>query len=126
MTDPYSGSPVTPPVQRPDTTWPMLCHLSALVALIGVPFGQILGPLIVWLIKKDQNPEVDQHGKEALNFQISMTIYGLVAGVLMLVLVGFVLLIAVIVVDIVLTIIAAVRASNGEFYRYPFTIRFIN
>ena len=123
-------------VQQTDRTWDVLSHLSAIVFLLGVPFGNILGPLVVWLIKRSDSPSVDAHGKEALNFQISLTLYlmaavGITVG-LMLVLIGFLLLplliiaaIVVPVLDLILIIIAAVKASNGEFYRYPLTLRLI-
>jgi len=116
----------TPPnPDKPDRTWDLLCHLLALTGLIGVPLGNILGPLVIWLIKKDQLPSVDAHGKESLNFQISMTIYAIVAAISIFAIIGFVLLPAVIITDLILVIIAAVKASNGEFYRYPLTIRFL-
>jgi uncharacterized Tic20 family protein len=105
--------------------WAMLTHLTALSGFIGVPFGHLLGPLIVWLVKKDQIPLVDDQGKESLNFQLSMTIYGLVAALLMVVFIGFVLLGALIILDIVLVIIASVEANKGNLYRYPITIRFL-
>jgi len=121
------------PVERPlpdrlqaeSRTWAMLCHLSSLCAFIGVPFGHLVGPLIVWLVKKDQFPLVDDQGKESLNFQISMTIYGIVALFLCFVLIGIPLLVLLVFVDLVLPVIAAVEASNGQIYRYPFTIRFL-
>ncbi|MBI2468032.1 MAG: DUF4870 domain-containing protein [Candidatus Rokubacteria bacterium] len=103
----------------------MLCHLTALAALLGIPFGHLLGPLVVWLIKKNEYPFVDEQGKESLNFQISVTIYSLPLFILIFVLVGIPLLIALFVVDVILVIVAAVKASNGESYRYPLTIRFI-
>lgn len=106
-------------------TWGMLCHLTALSGFVGVPFGHIVGPLVCWLVKGKEHPFVDSQGKEALNFQISFSIYGLVAFVLVFALIGIVLLPAVAIVDIVLTIIAAVKANNGESYRYPLCIRFI-
>ena len=106
-------------------TWAMLCHLTALVAYIGIPFGHIIGPLVVWLLKKDEFPFVDDQGKESLNFQISMTIYGIVALILCFVVVGFVLLLALAIADLVLVILATVSASSGKAYRYPVTIRFI-
>jgi hypothetical protein len=90
-----------------------------------VPFGNILGPLIVWLIKKSEIPSVDAHGKESLNFQISVLIYLAVSAVLVLVLVGVFLMMAIAIAAIVLVVIAAIKASNGELYRYPLTIRFI-
>jgi len=103
----------------------MLCHLSALVAYIGVPLGHVIGPLVVWLIKKDQYSLVDDQGKEALNFQISVTIYGIAAGLLIFLLIGFVLLPAVIIFDLVMTIVGAVKANQGIAYRYPLCIRFV-
>ena len=123
-------------VQRTDRTWDVLCHLSALAMFIGVPFGNIVGPLVVWLIKKSSSSSVDENGKEALNFQISLTLYliGATAATvaLMLVLIGFLLLPLLIaalivgpVIDVIFIAIAAYKASNGETYRYPFTIRFI-
>ena len=72
--------------------WAMLCHLSTFAGMVGIPFGNILGPLIIWLIKKDEYPFVDDQGKEALNFQISMTVYLIVSVLLCFVLVGFILL----------------------------------
>ncbi len=106
-------------------TWGMLCHLTALVGFLGVPLGNILGPLIVWLIKKDQYSFVDSQGKESLNFQISMTIYGVIAGFLTIILIGWALLVVLVVVNIILVIIASVRANSGRPYRYPITIRLI-
>lgn len=103
----------------------MLCHLLAFCGLVGVPFGNILGPLVMWLVKRDESTFVDACGKEAVNFQISMTIYTVVSVLLILAVVGVVLLPAVIIANIVLTVIASMRASEGEHYRYPFTIAFI-
>ncbi len=104
--------------------WGMLCHLTALTAFVGIPFGHIVGPLVVWLIKRNDYPFADVQGKESLNFQISMSIYCVVAAVLILVFIGFALLIGLAITDFILVIIAAVKASNGESYRYPLTIRF--
>ena len=106
-------------------TWGMGCHLAALAGFIGIPFGHILGPLAVWMIKKNDYPFVDEQGKEALNFQLSMTIYAFIAVILIFVIIGFMTLIALAVADLILVIIAAMKASNGESFRYPATIRFI-
>ena len=105
--------------------WSMFCHLTALSAFIGIPFGNIIGPLIIWLIKKDDFPMVDDQGRESLNFQISMTIYTIVSFLLCFVIIGFLLLPVVLLVDLILVIIASVKANKGDVYRYPFTIRFI-
>jgi uncharacterized Tic20 family protein len=99
--------------------------LTAVSLFVGLPFGNIIGPLVIWLIKKQDSPGVDAHGKESLNFQISMTLYTFLAGLSCFVFVGFVLLPAVLVANLVLIIIASIKASNGEFYRYPLTIRLI-
>jgi hypothetical protein len=105
--------------------WGMLCHLLALAGFVGIPFGNIIGPLVVWLLKKSDYPFVDEQGKESLNFQISMTIYGIVAAFLIFVIIGIFLLIGLVIADLVLVIIASVKTSNGESHRYPLTIRFI-
>ena len=119
---------------KQEKTFAMLCHLTALAGLIGIPLGNILGPLIVWLIKKNEFPLVDKNGKESLNFQISMTIYGIIAVLFMLVVsavflplavIGWFLLIGLLIADLVLVIIASVKTNNGESYKYPLTIRFL-
>jgi len=123
-----AATPAVPPAaagEKKDHTWEMLCHLSALSGLIGVPFGNILGPLIVWQVKKNEVPALEQHGKEALNFHISLLIYGAVAGVLVFVIIGIPLLILIWLGGIVCSIIGAVRANDGGFYRYPMTIRML-
>ena len=107
-------------------TWCVACHLSALAGFVIPGFGHILGPLIVWLIKRGDASEIDAHGKEALNFQISMLIYNLVAGVLCLVLIGFALLAVFHILNVVFVIVAALRASEGQMYRYPLTVRLLN
>src|SRR5207248_5140647 len=107
-------------------TWNVLCHASALLGFFFPWAGHILAPLIVWLMKRGDSPEIDAHGKESLNFQISMLIYDAVAAILCVVLIGIPILIALWVLNTVLVIIASVKASEGKFYRYPFTIRFIN
>lgn len=113
------------PLSRDERMWAMFTHLSALSQFIGVPLGNVLGPLIIWLIKKEQYSFVDDQGKESLNFQISMLIYAAISGILCLVLIGFVLLGVVLIVDVVFTIIAAVNANDGKVYRYPLSFKFI-
>jgi uncharacterized Tic20 family protein len=106
-------------------TWNVLCHATALAGFFVPWAGHILGPLIVWLAKRNDSPEIDEHGKESLNFQISMLIYNVIAGVLCLVLIGFVILGILHILNLVLVIIASIQASEGKFYRYPLTIRLI-
>jgi uncharacterized Tic20 family protein len=107
-----------------ERNWDMFCHLAALAMFI-IPFGNVIGPLVVWSIKKDQYPSVNEHGKEALNFQISMLIYMLVSAVLIILLVGIFLLIGLGVLNLVLIIVASVRANAGESFKYPLSITFI-
>jgi len=107
-------------------TWGMFCHLAGLCMWVGVPFGNIIGPLLIWLLKRDEFPLVQEEGKESVNFQISMTLYAIVAGILCFILIGIPLLIGLGIAQIVLTIVATVKVSNGESYRYPFTIRLLN
>lgn len=102
----------------------MLCHLSALSGFI-IPFGSLIGPLIVWQIKKNEYPIVDDQGKEALNFQITTLLAAIASGILIFVVIGIFLLIAVGIASLVFTIIAAIKANNGETYRYPFALRLI-
>ena len=106
-------------------TWCAFIHASALLGvLIHFP-GHLLGPLILWLVKRDDAPELDAHGKEAVNFQISMLIYNVVAAIFCLILIGFFFLAVLWVLNAIFVIIAAIQASDGKLYRYPMTIRFI-
>lgn len=120
---PASGPATAPALSN--RNWAALCHLSALLGVFFHFPGHLLGPLIIWLAKRDDSPELDAHGKEAVNFQISMLIYNIVAAVFCLVLIGFFFLAVLWVLNAVLVIIAAIQASDGKFYRYPMTIRFI-
>lgn len=109
---------------KDERTWGMLCHLTAFSGFI-IPFGSILGPLIIWLIKKDEMPFVDDQGKESLNFQITMLFAFIISFVLMFILIGFVLMGVVAIFDIVMLIIASIKANEGVAYRYPYAIRLI-
>ncbi len=101
----------------------MLSHLSAFVAFVGIP--SLVGPLVVWLLNRD-DPYVEAQAKDALNFNISFFLYGLVAAISIIVLVGVIALPAVLVTWFVLVIVASVKAANGENNRYPFTIQFVS
>ncbi|MBD9678647.1 MULTISPECIES: DUF4870 domain-containing protein [Pseudomonas] len=102
--------------------WAMFCHFAAFLGFI-FPFGNLLGPLIVWQIKRESDPFVDRQGKEALNFQITVSLAVVVSCLLMLVVIGFFLLGLVSIGALVLTIIAGIKANEGLDYRYPFTWR---
>lgn len=129
--------------------WATLCHLSAALMYLGIPLANILAPLTLWLVKRNESGFVDEQGKEAVNFQLSVLIYTLIAlgGILFSILLmggltalteqtaflGFglltvlfaLLLIALVVADFVLLIVAAIRVSHGEHYRYPLSLRLI-
>lgn len=107
-------------------TWCTLAHATALVGFLVPVAGHIVGPLIVWLAKRQDSPEIDAHGKESMNFQISMLIWNVVAGILCLVLIGIPLLILLHILNIIFVIVATIQASEGKLYRYPLTIRLIN
>ena len=99
-------------------------HLSTFAGLI-VPFGSVIGPLAIWLTRRDRDPFIDQAGREALNFGISIAIYGLVALVAALMLVGIPLLVVGVIAWVVVASLAAVKASQGKPYRYPLTMRLV-
>jgi hypothetical protein len=103
----------------------MVCHIVALVGLLGNGIGFLLGPLLVWLVKKEDDPFIDEQGREAVNFQITMFIAAIISALLILVVIGILLLIVVGILMIVFPIIGAIKANEGEHYRYPFAIRFL-
>ncbi len=125
--------PQQPPVYRDrpaglsqeEQTWGGAAHWSALVASLLGGLA-VLGPLIVFLVKGSQSPHIRRHAVESLNFQISIMIYVLVSIPLMFVLVGFFTIVAALLGWLVLTIIGSVKASQGEDYRYPLTIRMVS
>ena len=109
---------------KDERMWGMFCHLFALGGYI-IPLGNIIGPLIAWLIKKDEYPFVDDQGKESLNFQISITLYLLVSAILIFIVIGIFLMIAIGIFGLIMLIIASIKANEGEAFRYPLCIRFI-
>ena len=109
---------------KDERTWAMLCHFSAFAGLI-FPFGNFLAPLIIWLIKKEELAFVEDQGKEVFNFQISMTIYLLISGMLCFILIGIPILIGLVIFSFIITIIAAISANDGKSYRYPINLRLI-
>ena len=112
------------PLTKDDRTWALLAHLAGLAGYV-IPFGNIFGPLLVWLLKKDQSWFIDDQGKEAVNFQISLTIYVILAIISIIIVVGIFLTPLVAVGGLVFMIIAAIKANEGVRYRYPLTLRFI-
>jgi uncharacterized Tic20 family protein len=110
--------------------WAMFCHLTGLAGLPLPVIGNIVAPLVIWQIKKDDFPFVDEQGKEAVNFQISMSLYGLIGSIACLITCIGVILIpfvvaAIYIIDFIFLLIAAVKANNGHHYHYPLTVRFV-
>ena len=114
-----SGSP-----DRDSRQWGMIAHLSALVGFI-IPFGNVIGPLVVWQMKKEM-PFVEDQAKEALNFQITVSIAVAVCFLLFIIVIGMLLLPLVGIGALVLSVIAGIKANDGEAYRYPFALRLIS
>ena len=109
---------------KEERTWGMFCHLVVFLGLI-IPFASIIGPLVIWMIKRDEMPFVEDQGKESLNFQITTMLATIVSALLMIVLIGFVLIFVVIIFQFIVVIIASIKANEGVCYRYPLSIRFI-
>ena len=107
----------TPTGSSEERTWAMIAHLTGLIGFVG--------PLIVWLVQKDKMPFVDDQGKEALNFQLTVLIAYAVAGATSCFGVGLVVFPVVFVANVVLCIMGGLKANQGESYRYPLTLRLI-
>jgi len=122
---PLSTPPNPSPISPDERQWKVILHLSALLGLVTPSCGNIIGPLIVWLIKKQDLPALDAEGRKVLNFQISYTIYMIIAGATVCIWIGWVLLPLIFILWLVFTIIGAVKVSNGEPYEFPFTIRML-
>ena len=122
-------SPGSKEVNKDARMWAMFCHLGGLAMFIVPAIGNIVAPLIFWQIKKDDFAFVDEQGKEAVNFQISMSLYLLISALLWVPLsficIGVFIPAAIGIADLAFLLIAAVKANNGYHYRYPLTIRFV-
>lgn len=116
--------PMQPTPEKEERTWGMLCHLSAFAGLI-IPLGGIIAPLIIWLIKKDEMPFVNDQGKESINFQISLFIAAVICFILMFVGIGFLLIVALAIYAVIMIIIACMKANEGTYFRYPYALRLI-
>jgi uncharacterized Tic20 family protein len=102
----------------------MLCHLLALAGYV-IPFGNIIGPLVMWLVKKEDHPFIDEQGKEALNFQITVSLAVMACLVLFFLIVPLLLIPVIAILDLVFIIIATIKANKGQVYRYPVALRLI-
>jgi len=118
--NPVAGVPT-----QDERTWGMLAHIAAFALFLVPLFGCALGPLVVWLIKRDQSQFVNDQGKESLNFNISFLLASCVCGALVFVFIGILLGVALFFYWLAMTIVAGIKASEGVRYRYPFTLRLI-
>lgn len=118
MNEPLDHIEASAPPTSDEKTMAILSHILTLVA-------GFIAPLIIYLVKKDESNYVREHAAESLNFQISITIYLIISGILMLLLIGFLLMFAVGIFALIVVIMATIKASEGKSYRYPLTIRLI-
>ena len=105
--------------------WAAFCHLAAFCGVLIPFFGNVIGPMVLWVLKREEYPLVNEQGRNAVNFQLSMTIYGLCSLPFCLIAIGFAALFILVVVNIVCVIKAAVAASNGQPWEYPITLELI-
>lgn len=121
-----TASVIASDLSKDERMWGMICHLAALAGFTSIPMANILGPLIIWLIKKEEFGFVNDQGKESLNFQISATIYALCCiPLICLAGIGAFLVAAVGIADLVFVIIASIKANEGQVYRYPCNLRLV-
>jgi len=118
---PDSPDPVSPEARK----WATICHISALIGALGNGVGFVLGPVIVWLLQRDEDPYIDEQGKRAVNFQLTLTAAAICCGLLFFLVFPLLLLIPIALAMMIFPIIAAVKTSNGKDYHYPFSIRFV-
>ncbi len=121
--DPATRTQSSPPPD--ERNWAVISHLGALVASIFA-LGQIIVPLGIWLWKKEESDFIEANARESLNFQISMTIYFIIAGILAYILIGFLVIAVLVLVEIICVILACISASRGDVFRYPFSLRLIS
>jgi uncharacterized Tic20 family protein len=114
-----------PPPSAEARKWAMLCHYAAFAWFLAPMVGNVVGPLLVWQLKREEDPYIDAQGREALNFQLTLSLALMVCGVLAWILIGFPLMLLVSVVGLVLTVIGGIRANEGKPWRYPLCIRFL-
>ena len=112
--------------------WAMLCHLGGLASLVLFPTANIILPLVIWRIKRDIDPYIDEQGREAVNFQITIFLYGVIVGVLVfllkIILIGYLFIwlpTLVMIAQLGGSIVGGIRAHDGEKFRYPLILRFL-
>jgi uncharacterized protein len=112
------------PADPNERTMLILMHISPLIGFL-VPFGNIIAPLVFWLIKKDQSPELDRHGKAVINFQITIMLALVVAFILIFVVIGVFLIPIIGLFSLIMIIMGAIDASNGKLFKYPLSLNLI-
>lgn len=112
-------------VSERERKWGVAAHLAAFLGVIGIPLANILGPFAVWLLMKEDSDWVEAQARESMNFQISMTIYTVVAAFTIIILIGFVLVPVLILANFILVVVASVKASDRESYSYPVNLRLV-
>ena len=112
------------PLSESERNWAMLCHLSAFAGFF-FPFGGIIGPLVCWLSRKDESAWVDENGKAAMNFNLSILLYNVLVIPLCFILIGFMIIGFLVVFKVICIIIGSIKGSKGEKFSYPLAIPFI-
>lgn len=122
----FAGQRYEPPLMDQETrTWAMFLHFSLLLGFV-IPFAGLVAPILIWQLKKNELPEIDEHGKMVLNYLLSMFIYGIVGFILTFVFVGIIVLMALAVVAVIYPIIGGIKANSGELWRYPLILNLIS
>jgi uncharacterized Tic20 family protein len=124
MNETTPGSAASAPTQD-ERTWGLVAHLSALAGLMAPGVGNVLGPLVVWLVKREQSAFVEAEAREALNFNITVFIGYAICIPFVLMFIGILMGIALFIYWLVMTILAAIKAGEGIPYRYPFALRLV-
>lgn len=109
---------------KDERTWGMLCHILSLAGLV-IPLGSVIGPLVMWLIKKEESHFVDTQGKESLNFQLTILVAVLMCIPLAFIIIGIPIAILLSILSIVFPIMGGIKANEGKNYKYPYSIKFI-
>ncbi len=105
--------------------WAMFAHIGTFSSMF-VPLGNIIAPIVIWQMKKNESDFVVEQAKESLNFQITLMIYSIVSILLCFIIIGFFLIFALVIFGLIIVIVAGVKANDGEHYRYPMTLRLIS
>ncbi|MEN8138620.1 MAG: DUF4870 domain-containing protein [Bacteroidota bacterium] len=109
-----------------DNQFLMLTHISQLAGLILPSLGGIIIPIVIWMSKKDEIYDLDRHGKDIINFQLSMLLWGIISFLLFFIFIGYILLVIIGLISVIYPIVNAIKVNDGRPYHYPLTIKFLN